>query len=194
MRTRFERNRSALAYVLIGAACWMLVSAAFGMGAPATPEARASNVTLDRRNWMPVVLRDAFLSAFPAQKYYLTMSFVNGGSALSACAAGYHMASLWEIFDFAALDYDEPLGVGPFDATTGPPTGFNGWIRTGTFASNSSQPGTGNCSSYTSSNAAHYGTQVVLTPIWDGAATPIAPWAPIGAVCSATARVWCVQD
>ena len=33
------------------------------------------------------------------RKFYLTKTEHNGAQALSACAPGYHMASLWEIHD-----------------------------------------------------------------------------------------------
>lgn len=198
MKTFLQLSRSPLLYILIGAAGWMLVSAALGTGTPAAQGLQAPPHTPDRRNWLPVALRDAYLAACPAQKYYLTTGTgFDGSEARTACAAGYHMASLWEIFHFTGLDYDRDLGVGPFDATAGPPTGFAGWIRTGSQSNTDNEAGTGNCASYTSASATDYGTQVVLTPIWDGggsAGLPISPWSPISAPCSMPRRVWCVQD
>lgn len=51
---------------------------------------------------MPLVSRGQGGNPFdrdPRKAYYLTQTTHNGGQARSACAAGYHMASLWEILD-----------------------------------------------------------------------------------------------
>ena len=45
------------------------------------------------------------------RKFYLTQALHNGAQALSACAQGYHMASLWEIHDTSNLRYDTDLGL-----------------------------------------------------------------------------------
>src|SRR4029450_11293782 len=42
----------------------------------------------------------------PRRLFYLTTSRVNALGALNACAAGFHFASLWEIFDTSNLKYD----------------------------------------------------------------------------------------
>jgi hypothetical protein len=65
------------------------------------------------------------------RKYYLTQTTHTGGQSLSACAEGYHMASLWEILDPSNLSYDTSLGFTLADSGSGPPASSLGWIRTG---------------------------------------------------------------
>jgi hypothetical protein len=64
------------------------------------------------------------------RKFYLTQDKFNGSEALTACAEGYHMASLWDIFDISNLNYDTTLGLTYDDSGSAPPSD-NGWIRTG---------------------------------------------------------------
>jgi hypothetical protein len=45
------------------------------------------------------------------RSFYLTQSLFTGSDALSACADGYHMASLWEVFDTTGLKYNTTLGA-----------------------------------------------------------------------------------
>jgi hypothetical protein len=71
------------------------------------------------------------------REYYLTTAPVVANQALSACAAGFHMASLWEIQDPSNLDYNIVLGYAlNADQGHGPPTFdgigvISGWVRTG---------------------------------------------------------------
>ncbi len=53
------------------------------------------------------------------RKFYLTKTLHTGAQALSACATGYHMASLWEIHDPTNLRYNTELGF-----TSGSDSGF----------------------------------------------------------------------
>jgi hypothetical protein len=55
-----------------------------------------------------------------ARKFYITQDFFHATQALTACADGYHMASLWEIFDTTNLRYDTKLGF-TFDTKLGSP-------------------------------------------------------------------------
>jgi len=57
-----------------------------------------------------------------ARKYYLTQTFHDGNEVLTACAVGYHMASLWEIQDPTSLRYDNILGFNRADSGSGPPS------------------------------------------------------------------------
>jgi hypothetical protein len=66
------------------------------------------------------------------RKYYMTRDRYDGAHALTACAAGYHMASLWEIHETSNLRYDTELGLTRGDSGCGPPNSFSGW--SGTFA------------------------------------------------------------
>ena len=57
----------------------------------------------------------------PRKSFYLTRVTHNASQALSACAEGYHMASLWEIHDPSNLRYDTELGFTTDDSGFGPP-------------------------------------------------------------------------
>jgi hypothetical protein len=101
------------------------------------------------------------------RKFYLTKTFHNGAEALSACAAGYHMASLWEIHEPSNLRYDTELGLTREDSGFGPPGGSAGWIPTGFDASSGAVfPGTGNCKTWTSASTPDFGTVVALPIEW----------------------------
>src|SRR5262245_3469439 len=49
-------------------------------------------------------------------KYYLTAAKFPGDAVLTACASGYHMASLWEIWDPSNLQYDIGRGFAQDDS------------------------------------------------------------------------------
>jgi hypothetical protein len=94
------------------------------------------------------------------RKFYLTKTFTHtGAETLSACAAGYHMASLWEIHDPTNLRYDTELGFTESDSGFGPPT-HGGWIRTGGAANTVGGAGVGNCNAWKSASGADFGTIV----------------------------------
>ena len=61
---------------------------------------------------MPLVSRGQGGNPFDRdtrKSFYLTKTSHNGSQVLTACAEGYHMASLWEIFDTSNLRYDTAL-------------------------------------------------------------------------------------
>ncbi len=133
--------------------------------------------------------------------FYLTPNPYPGKAALTACAAGFHMASLWEIFDPSSLTYDTALGFTVDDSGSGPPSGVGGWIRTGFYSSSSQTPGQANCSLWTSVEGS--GTVVWLAGVWlFPAGAPEAsnyifmtlPWIAVAGSCTAGSRVWCVTD
>ena len=74
-----------------------------------------------------------------------------------ACAQGYHMSSLREIFDTSNLRYDTDLGQTLADSGFGPPN-FFGWIRTGALATGDNIPGRGNCNAWSSASMSDLGT------------------------------------
>jgi hypothetical protein len=78
------------------------------------------------------------------KKFFLSRNTVWGDQALDACGQGYHMASLWEIFDPTLLKYDTKRGGTLGDAGSGPPAGLQGWIRTGANPNPAPTPGLGN--------------------------------------------------
>lgn len=137
------------------------------------------------------------------RRFYLTQEGYDGSQALSACADGYHMASLWEILDPSNLSYDTSLGATVADSGSGPPNG-SGWLRTGFIASAgaTAADGTGpaagsaNCQAWTSAGSEAHGTTALL-PVYgdiETDVTMISPWVARTARCSARPRVWCVQD
>lgn len=142
---------------------------------------------------------DGSCSPAPNKLFYLTLTTAIGSSALTHCTAGFHMASLWELFDPSALDYDTTRGQTRADSGQGPPSGASslGWVRTGYDAAANSAGGIGsnNCNAWTSGDAADDGVAVSLEENWTSAGTDIAPpWQFWQMACSIARRVWCVQD
>jgi hypothetical protein len=136
-----------------------------------------------------------------SRSFYLTTAQHNGSQVLTACAEGYHMASLWEILDPSNLRYDTTLGFVRSDSGSGPPAGVSGWIRTGNVAGGNSIAGLANCGTsigaWTSANASDQGTTVFLAHGWQPTLNGnlISPWIADTEFCNGfAARVWCVQD
>ena len=128
-------------------------------------------------------------------KYYLTSSVVAANNALTACATGYHMASLWEILDVSNLEYNSTLGLTLQDSGSGPPNTYPGWVRTGYNSASSTTPGYGNCLAWTTTNNIYSGTRVRLPLDWTVAAEWSAPWEADAETCDhPSTRVWCVED
>jgi hypothetical protein len=158
--------------------------------------------------------RPAYAQAkWSGRLYYLTKGTVQGNAALTACASGYHMASLWEIFDMSLLQYDSSIGVTADDSGLGPPTQAGasiavGWIRTGYNSSangNDLNPGHANCQLWTSNASLARGTAVYLPDVWrtiPAGSEPITPWLnrftgdppTLPPTCDERLRVWCVQN
>ena len=133
--------------------------------------------------------------------FYLTVDKYWGDEPLTACAPGYHMASLWEIADPSSLRYDTTLGVTSADSGSGPPTGppqeYVGWVRTGYHSLDvSTHPGLANCNAWTSSSGDHNGTAVGLPYFWQAGAEPLSPWVVGYTSCGGILqwRVWCVRQ
>jgi len=130
------------------------------------------------------------------KSFYLTKTTHDGSQALTACAGGYHMASLWEILDISNLRYDTQLGGTLQDSGFGPPVGdfSEGWIRTGKGASTSETIGLGNCNAWTSPRPEDYGTVVKLDFPSNAVGVAISPWFAFLNTCNVHVKVWCVQD
>jgi hypothetical protein len=134
------------------------------------------------------------LASATGREYYLTYASVPDAThALTACASGYHMASLWEILDTSSLKYNTGLGATRGDSGQGPPAFLAGWVRVGYGSGNTATPGQANCNAWTSNNASHYGTYAQLPSDW-ASAKNIHVWQTNTTLCSFSARVWCVQD
>jgi hypothetical protein len=136
---------------------------------------------------------DGSCSAYsPKRHFYLSQSTVTGGQALSACAAGFHMASLWEIWDPSGLRYDTQLGTAGIDSGSGPPaegnivpTGAIGWVR-----------GIGvaalDCQGWTSSAAGNDGAFAALSLLFGQEQNP---WYADRTNCAnPDIRVWCIEN
>ncbi len=136
-------------------------------------------------------------SSASMRQFYLSKTSYDGAHALTACAGGYHMASMWEIVDPSNLKYNTTLGMTLPDAGQGPPD-LQGWVRTGFDMSHASTAGTGNCWLWTSSYGDEYGTIAQLPWDWLNAGGLVAPnfgmWHATYSECSAALPVWCVQD
>lgn len=129
------------------------------------------------------------------RQYYQTLDRYYGDEALTACASGYHMASLWEILDPSNLRYNSELGYQRGDSGQGPPTAWGGWVRTG-YSSyyTSSTAGWANCDAWTSDDSDYWGTYVSLYRDWDSTARDIHVWNAGTYRCNTHYPVWCVED
>jgi hypothetical protein len=130
--------------------------------------------------------------------FYLTQSLHQGSTVLSACQAGFHMASLWEILSVSDLRYATEVSDAAIQADSGqgPPSDLGGWIRTGWLSNSGTIPGNANCDTWTSSGESRSGTLVKLQGTWD---LPfevdwLGPWNPAQVPCSTPIPVWCVAD
>lgn len=129
------------------------------------------------------------------RRYYLSKNVADGASALTACDAGFHMASLWEIHDTSQLTYDVTLGRVAADSGFGPVSDRTlGWIRNGSFSyEDDLYPQ--NCNAWTSASSGGLGARVRLTDLYTPLpATMFAPWEMTVSSCATLSAVWCVED
>jgi hypothetical protein len=144
--------------------------------------------------WEPARVAASGVEAAPAgsstmRQYYLTEAGYDGANATSACAAGYHMASIWEIVEPSALKYNTDLGQTLDDSGQGPPVSL-GWMRTGNWMSYGALPGDGNCDTWTLNDAGAMGTVAWLS--WGTQVVHV--WNASTEECDSTLAVWCVED
>lgn len=100
--------------------------------------------------------------------YYITDLSFYPDEAPTACAAGYHFASLWEISNPSNLRYNTTLGQTTLDSGSGPPTiqGL-GWVRTGYNAGNvSNVADQANCNLWISRSNLANGSVAALPQLW----------------------------
>ena len=125
-----------------------------------------------------------------ARRYYLTQDEFTGGEAATACAAGFHTASIFEISDTSALRYDATLGLTtPFGGEGPPPNGGAGWAL--------GVPGQ-TCDGFTSEAGTGY-TYLPTLVVAEGLNATIgfaqAGWNFGGtSTCASSNRVWCIED
>ena len=184
----FKRYLPVLLLVLI-------FGAAFQLPNSVSPQLKAIQSQLSGLEFDITGLKSE-ISRLKPRKFYLTRDRYDGAHALTACAGGYHMASLWEILDPSNLRYNRELGLTLDDSGFGPPTSAlsPGWIRTGNFTSDSGSPGTPNCSAWTSADVGNSGTTVLLNRSWGDPAQMSDPWRAVTNSCNSLPRVWCVED
>jgi hypothetical protein len=132
------------------------------------------------------------------RKYYRTSDSYLPTEVLTACATGYHFASLWEILDTSNLEYDAILGDYQDDSGYGPLTNRRGWVRTGYNSASTGYPGQNNCLAWSEDDGAYQGTSAELPDQWTST-TPneipdIGVWIVGNAQCSTAIPVWCVED
>jgi len=130
-------------------------------------------------------------AAVVGRQYYLAGAVPDGTEAMFACAAGYHMASLWEILDTSSLRYNSTLGLYGGDSDPGPPTVWSGWVRTGFGSNNSATPGKANCLAWSSKSG--QGTTAALPGDWT-VGQDLHVWNVSTSSCEQVAKVWCVED
>jgi len=129
--------------------------------------------------------------------FYLTPDLAyNGAAALTACDAGFHMASIWEIADVTNLIYDTGRGYIGADSGLGAPSYVTGWARTGYYqASGEDTPGIGNCQLWTSSSNTDRGSVAYLSADWlTDPRIGGTEWTYMLFTCNTLRRVWCVED
>jgi hypothetical protein len=142
-------------------------------------------------------------ATFGVRQFYLTYSTYQAGGARTACAEGYHFASIWEIADPSALEYNTGLGATGTDSGEGPPTQIwlfggssvaLGWVRTGYGVGSWDTVGQANCSGWGTSDGLAWGTMANLPSDWTAGEQDIGVWNTEVRTCNSTLRVWCVQD
>jgi hypothetical protein len=134
---------------------------------------------------------------FAPRTFYMTNTNHDGSQALFACTSGYHMASLWEIFDPSNLKYNRELGFTYADSGSGPPSDRFAWIRTGGPIVPTAEVGKNNCKGWMSHDEDVYGTLIKLSPIWaidSPNMNTISPWEAFTSTCNSERQVWCLQD
>jgi hypothetical protein len=137
------------------------------------------------------------------RQFYLSKTYVSGSGAITACAEGYHFASIWEIAGLSNLKYNIDLGRVSSDSGQGPPTAVmflgnpipaRGWVRTGYSSSATSPFGQANCSVWSSNSGFQAGTVASLPSDWTGGGQDIGVWETETRSCNMLTGVWCIQD
>jgi len=157
-----------------------------------------------RRTHAGAPSRPVLQRAAPSPRhFYVTQTMFSADEATTACASGYHFASLWEIADPSNLKYDTRLGLTSPDSGHGPPVAIpffsaalpvRGWVRTSRLADTSSIAGQANCDAWTSASGFHRGTIVNLPSDWTGVEQDVGVWNADTSACDSPRWVWCVQD
>jgi hypothetical protein len=160
-------------------------------------------LTLSRASASASDLQSLSGAALGVRQFYLSKLYFQANEATSACAEGYHFASIWEIADPSGLKYNTSLGLTSPDSGSGPPTAISvlgvpvpsrGWVRTGYSYSTQDIPGQGNCGTWLSKDGFDWGTVANLPTDWTSGEQDIGVWNAEVRTCDTLIRVWCVQD
>ena len=135
------------------------------------------------------------------RQYYLTRPAFMAHKVMTACAPGFHFASIWEIADPSNLIYNTELGLVAVDSGMGPPTAYKilnvvraaGWIRTGNTSSINEPPGQANCYGWLSDSTSSEGTTAFLPVDWTAGYQDLGMWEVGISTCRSERRVWCIQ-
>ena len=127
------------------------------------------------------------------RQFYLTTAAYTGTQTLTACAGGYHFASLWELADPSNLKYNTSLGHTEADSGQGPPSSMEGWVRTGYQSDIVMTPGHANCAAWTTGYA-DFGTLAVLPSDWTAGQQDMSVWDVWIGYCGFSMPVWCIED
>jgi hypothetical protein len=129
------------------------------------------------------------------RRFYMTTSSYDGKNAANPgnCAAGFHFAGLYEIFDPSLLQYDHSLGVTGEDAGEGPIAGVThlAWVRTGEIMSTTGTEGEANCDAWSSVGGDGSGAYLGEFGL---VGQTSAPWRAFINDCSFSFAIWCVED
>jgi hypothetical protein len=131
------------------------------------------------------------------RQFYLAGGGHLGAVAKTACASGYHMASLWEIADPSNLKYNTTLGYQQSDSGEGPPADeayVRGWVRTGYTSDSSTIAGRANCFNWGTSNPNYHGSTAALPSQWTSDLQDLGVWQLDVADCDTFLYVWCIED
>ena len=172
--------------LLVGFVGYLALGPGEASASPAAPEAPAAPAT----------------GSSGLRKFYRTSTAYTPTLATTACAPGYHFASIWELLDPSNLEYASEIpdawSGSYYDMGEGPPTGAEGWplqayVRTGYSLDVSGVRGQANCDGWTSDDPGDHGTMASLTHQW-GSAEDLFVW-DIGLnTCNNRSGIWCVED
>jgi len=123
------------------------------------------------------------------RRYYMSITPVNGASASTQCAKGFHMAAISELYNPSVLTYDREhgfTGAADSDLGQGAPFGYWAWVR----SPYSTAGGSTSCNLWTSTNAPGGGTMLLFYPVSNNAW----PWLMTTDGCANTHQAWCIED
>lgn len=141
---------------------------------------------------------DGRCSSRGTRRFYLSSGSYHGDQARFVCASGFHMASLYEVWDPSGLAYDTRRGYAGGDGA--PPVSAFGWLATGGLGTDFNAAGQANCLGWGSASSQAWGSLGQLNSGWTyfgtGSTPPTlaSPWLLETDTCDKGHGVWCVED